>query len=142
MWCVWLYSWYSIFDFTYFHCITIKLWYPRFGVIKIYLFYRSSKLVVIWEIVPDTWVIRFKATKSIDDKLRPYNCGNPITIRRQKWRYIRHLNKWKCSLAENKDIKLLNNNISDIKKYIYQRCYQVTKNNYGNPKSLNLSLIK
>jgi len=30
---------------------------------------------------------------------------------------------------------------SNIKQYIYQRCYQVTKNIYGNPKSFNLSVI-
>jgi len=45
-------------------------------------------------------------------------------------------------LAENKNIKLnTNNNISNIKQYIYQRCYQNTKNIYGYPKSLNLNLI-
>jgi len=50
------------------------------------------------------------------------------------------MNEWKRLLAEIKNIKLnTNKNISNIKQYIYQRCYQVTKNIYGNPKSLNLN---
>jgi len=48
------------------------------------------------------------------------------------------MNEWKRLLAEIKNINLHTNN--NIKQYIYQRCYQVTKNIYGNPKSLNLSL--
>jgi len=53
-----------------------------------------------------------------------------------------NMNEWKRLLAEIKNIKLhTNKNTSNIKQYIYQRCYQVTKNMYGNPKSLNLSLI-
>jgi len=52
------------------------------------------------------------------------------------------MNERKRLSAEIKNIKLhTNNNISNIKQYIYQRCYQVTKNIYGNPKSLNLILI-
>jgi len=53
------------------------------------------------------------------------------------------MNECKRLLAETKNIKLHKNNraISKIKQYIYQRCYQVTKNIYGNSKSLNLSLI-
>jgi len=39
--------------------------------------------------------------------------------------------------AEIKNIKLNTNN--NIKQYIHQRCYQVTNNIYGNPKSLNSS---
>jgi len=45
----------------------------------------------------------------------------------------------KTLLAEIKNIKLHENN--NIKQHIHQRCYQVTKNIYGNPNSLNLSLI-
>jgi len=48
-----------------------------------------------------------------------------------------NLNEWKRLLAEIKNIKLNINNI--IKKYIQQRCYQVTNNIYGNSKSLNSS---
>jgi len=48
-------------------------------------------------------------------------------------------NEWKRLLAEIKNIKLKINII--IKQYIHQRCYQVTNNIYGNPKSLNSSLI-
>jgi len=47
------------------------------------------------------------------------------------------MNEWKRLLAEIKNIKLNTNN--NIKQYIHQRCYQVTKNIYGNPKSLNSS---
>jgi len=48
------------------------------------------------------------------------------------------MNEWKRLLAEIKNIKLhTNNNISNMTQYIYQ----VTKNIYGNPKSLNFSLI-
>jgi len=49
------------------------------------------------------------------------------------------MNEWKRLLTEIKNIKLNTNN--NVKQYIYQRCYQITKNIYGNPKSLNLSLI-
>jgi len=49
------------------------------------------------------------------------------------------MNEWKHLLAEIKNIKLQTNN--NLKQYIYQRCYHVTKNIYGNPKSLKLSLI-
>jgi len=46
------------------------------------------------------------------------------------------MNEWKRLLAEIKNIKLHTNN--NIKQYINQlRCYQVTKNIYGNPKPLN-----
>jgi len=45
------------------------------------------------------------------------------------------INEWKRLLAEIKNIKLNTNN--NIKQYIDQRCYQVTNNIYGNPKSLN-----
>jgi len=39
------------------------------------------------------------------------------------------MNECKRLLADIKNIKLnKNNNISNIKQYIYQRCYQVTKN--------------
>jgi len=45
------------------------------------------------------------------------------------------MNEWKRLLAEIKNIKLhTNNNISNIEQYIYQKCYQVTMNIYGNPK--------
>jgi len=44
------------------------------------------------------------------------------------------MNEWKRLLAEIKNIKLNTNNT--IKQYIHQRCYQVTNNIYGNPKSL------
>jgi len=47
------------------------------------------------------------------------------------------MNEWKRFLAEIKNIKLNTNN--NIKQYIHQRCYQVTNNFYGNPKSLNSS---
>jgi len=46
-------------------------------------------------------------------------------------------NEWKCLLAEIKNIKLNTNN--NIKQCIHQRCYQVTNNIHGNPKSLNSS---
>jgi len=49
------------------------------------------------------------------------------------------MNEWKRLLTEIKNIKLRTNN--NIKQYIHQRCYQVAKNIYGNPKSLNYSLI-
>jgi len=42
-------------------------------------------------------------------------------------------------LVEIKNIKVHTNN--NIKQYIYHRCFQVTKNIFGNPKSLDLSLI-
>jgi len=44
------------------------------------------------------------------------------------------MNEWKRLLAEIKNIKLNTNN--NVKQYIHQRCYQVTNNSYGNPKSL------
>jgi len=45
-------------------------------------------------------------------------------------------------LAEIKNIKShTNTNISYIKYFIYQSCYQITKNFYGNPKLMTLSLI-
>jgi len=47
------------------------------------------------------------------------------------------MNEWKFLLAEIKNIKLNTNN--NIKQFILQRCYQVTNNIYGNPKSLNSS---
>jgi len=47
------------------------------------------------------------------------------------------MNEWKRLLAEIKNIKLDTNN--NIKQHIHQRCYQVTNNIYGNPKSLNSS---
>jgi len=47
------------------------------------------------------------------------------------------MNEWKRLLAEIKNLKLQTNN--NKKQFIYQRCYQVTKIIYGNPKSLNLS---
>jgi len=50
---------------------------------------------------------------------------------------IEWVNEWKHLLAEIKNIKLNTNN--NIKQYIHHRCYQVTKNVYGNPKSLNSS---
>jgi len=54
-----------------------------------------------------------------------------------------HMNEWKRLLAEIKIIKLnkKNNNISNIKQHIYQRCFQITRNIYGNPKSLVLNLF-
>jgi len=46
----------------------------------------------------------------------------------------------KTLLAEIINIKVnTNNNISNIKQYIYQRCYLLTKNIYGYPKSLHLT---
>jgi len=47
------------------------------------------------------------------------------------------MNEWKRLLVEIKNIKLHtnNNNISNMKQYIYPSCYQVTKNINGNPKS-------
>jgi len=42
-------------------------------------------------------------------------------------------------MAEIKNVKLHTND--NKKQYIHQRCYQVIKNIFGNPKSLNLSLI-
>jgi len=41
------------------------------------------------------------------------------------------MNEWKRLLAQIKNIKLHTNN--NIKQYIHQRCYQVTKNIYGDP---------
>jgi len=43
-------------------------------------------------------------------------------------------------LAEIKNIIQLNTT-NNIKQYIHQRCYQVTKNIYGNPKSLNNDVL-
>jgi len=40
-----------------------------------------------------------------------------------------HMNEWKRLLAEFKNIKWDTNN--NLKQYIYQRCYQVTKNING-----------
>jgi len=47
------------------------------------------------------------------------------------------MNELKRLLAEIKNIKLNTNN--NMKQYSHQRCYQVTNNIYGNPKSLNSS---
>jgi len=56
----------------------------------------------------------------------------PVEYRVQIWMY-----EWKRLLTEIKNIKL--NTSNNIKQYIHQRCYQVTNNIYGNPKSLNSS---
>jgi len=45
------------------------------------------------------------------------------------------MNEWKRLLAEIKNIKLNTNNNIKQYKLIHQRCYQVTNNIYGNPKS-------
>jgi len=60
--------------------------------------------------------------------LRPWNENEIIN----EW-----MNECKRLLAEIKNIQLNTNN--NIQQYIHQRCYQVTNNIYGNPKSLNSS---
>jgi len=54
-----------------------------------------------------------------------------------RWSEASNINEWKRLLAEIKNIKLNTNN--NKKQYIHQRCYQVTNNIYGNPKSFNSS---
>jgi len=81
-------------------------------------------------------IVAFRDSYTIVHAYRPTGYSD-VMFDDRLTEYNERMNEWNRLLAEIKNLKLNANN--NIKQYIHQRCYQVTNNIYGKPKSLNSS---